>query len=183
MNKLWTALGAFLFGGATGVFTANKLLKDKYEQLVQDEVDSVKAVFKKAHPMPEKKSVKTEKPTRQEKIQYSKYAKDLGYTQEAKPAPELKPRVISPDEYGEMDGYDEISLTYYADGTLADDSDRAMGGDEIEETVGKDSLSHFGEYEEDSVFVRNDRLKADYEILADQRTYAEILKDKPWLVK
>ena len=49
------------------------------------------------------------------------------------------------------------------------------------ETIGKDSLTHFGEYEDDSVFVRNDRLKADYEILMDQRTYAEVLQEKPYL--
>ena len=51
-----------------------------------------------------------------------------------------------------------------------------------EESVGKESLTHFGEYEDDSVFVRNDNLKADYEILADKRTYAELLKEKPYLV-
>ena len=89
--------------------------------------------------------------------------------------------MISPDEYGDQEGYDEISLTYYSDGTVADDSDRAMADAEIEETIGKDSLTHFGEYEDDSVFVRNDRLKADYEILMDQRTYADVLREKPWL--
>lgn len=58
-----------------------------------------------------------------------------------------------------------------------------MDDDEIEETVGKGSLTHFGEYEPDSVFVRNDRLKVDYEILMDQRTYAQVLEEKPWLVR
>lgn len=91
--------------------------------------------------------------------------------------------MISPDAFGDQDGYDEISLTYYADGTVADDSDRAMSEDEIEETIGKDSLTHFGEYEDDSVFVRNDRLKADYEILMDPRPYADVLREKPYLAK
>ena len=56
-----------------------------------------------------------------------------------------------------------------------------MSEDEIEETIGKSSLTRFGEYEPDSVFVRNDRLKCDYEILLDERSYAEILQDKPYL--
>lgn len=90
--------------------------------------------------------------------------------------------MISPDDFGTEDGYDEISLTYYADGTVTDDSDHAMSDDEIEETIGKDSLNHFGDYEPDSVFVRNDRLKADYEILADPRSYADVLREKPYLV-
>ena len=93
----------------------------------------------------------------------------------------LAPRIISPDEFGDQDGYDKVSLTYYSDGTVTDDDDRAMNENEVEETIGKDSLTHFGEYEDDSVFVRNDRLKADYEILMDQRTYAEVLQEKPYL--
>lgn len=90
--------------------------------------------------------------------------------------------MISPDEFGDQDEYDQISLTYYSDGTVTDDNDRPMSDDEIEESIGKDSLTHFGEYEDDSVFVRNDRLKADYEILKDERTYADILREKPYLL-
>ena len=41
-----------------------------------------------------------------------------------------------------------------------------------DDVVGMESLTHFGEYEDDSVFVRNDRLKCDYEILMDERTYS-----------
>ena len=36
-----------------------------------------------------------------------------------------------------------------------------------------DALDHFGEYEDDSVFVRNDRYKCNYEILKDVRTFEE----------
>ena len=32
----------------------------------------------------------------------------------------------------------------------------------------------FGEYEEDSVFVRDDERKIDYEILADTRNYHDL---------
>lgn len=34
-------------------------------------------------------------------------------------------------------------------------------------------LNHFGEYEKDSVFVRSDPKRCDYEILRDLRSYAE----------
>lgn len=182
MNKGIVGILSFAVGGTIGFVAANKLLKDKYEQLVQDEIDSIKAVFCKEPPMPEmEKNVHPVKPTEKERRQYSKYAAELGYTKEDKPAPVLVPRVISPDEFGDKDGYDAVSLTYYSDGTVADDDDRAMDESEIEETIGKDSLTHFGEYEDDSVFVRNDRLKVDYEILMDQRTYSEVLREKPYL--
>ena len=45
---------------------------------------------------------------------------------------------------------------------------------DVDNVVGKDSLSKFGEYEPDSVYVRNDREKTDYEILADTRCYSDI---------
>ena len=91
------------------------------------------------------------------------------------------PYVISPDEFGEDQEYEQISLIYYADNTLADDEDMVMDEEEIERTVGMDSLTRFGEYEPDSVFVRNDELKTEYEILLDQRPYFEVLKEKPYL--
>ena len=43
--------------------------------------------------------------------------------------------------------------------------------EDVEGTVGTDSLTHFGEYEDDSVFVRNDEKQIDYEILLDSDKY------------
>lgn len=109
-----------------------------------------------------------------ERAKYANVLKGLGY---AEPDPSefddpkyQVPYIITPDEFGEKDGYDIISLTYYHnDGVLADDMDERI--DDYEDIIGKDALDHFGDYEDDSVFVRNDRLKADYEILLDDREY------------
>lgn len=84
-----------------------------------------------------------------------------------------RPYVITPEEFDEIDEYNTISLTYFADEVLTDDQMNVV--DNIDEIVGLDSLSHFGEYEDDSVFVRNDKLKTDYEILLDTKTYEEIM--------
>ena len=78
------------------------------------------------------------------------------------------PYVISPDEYDEND-YETETLYYYPDGVLTDTYDNVIV--DIEETVGKKSLTCFGEYEEDSVFVRNDDLETDYEILLQPDNY------------
>ena len=40
--------------------------------------------------------------------------------------------------------------------------------------VVEDFADHFGEYEDDSVFVRNNRLKCDYEILRDEGEYSDL---------
>ena len=60
-----------------------------------------------------------------------------------------------------------------ADGVLADDMDEII--EDVDEVVGEDSLNHFGEFEEDSVYVRNDERKCDYEILRDNRNYADVV--------
>lgn len=183
MNKGLIGLLAFIAGSVVGFFAADKLMKDKYEQIVQDEIDSVKAAFRKEHPLPEREK-KEPKPTEEERRKYSRYVSDLGYSEKKTPEPVQRPYIIAPEAFGDQDGYDEISLTYYADKVVTDDNDRAMSEDEIEETIGgRETLTHFGEYEDDSVFVRNDRLKADYEILMDQRTYASVLTEKPYLVQ
>lgn len=87
------------------------------------------------------------------------------------------PIVIPPQEYGEESDYEKISLTYYSDRILADEDDNRIV--DVEGCVGEKSLLTFGEYEDDSVFVRNDPQKTYYEILLDQRRYADVLLKKP----
>ena len=88
-----------------------------------------------------------------------------------------KPYVISPFDFGEIDGYNQISLTYYADGILEDDANDIVT--DVDELIGAGSLNTFGEYEDDSVFVRNEYLRTDFEILKDYRTYEEATGNSP----
>ena len=180
----------FAVGAAIGSAVTWKLLKTKYEQIAQEEIDSVKEVFsrKAEEDTEEDTDEEPEEPRRSvaEKPSLAECAarvKDLGYVnysnykEEKKEVTESmadvdRPYVISPDEFGEFDDYEQISLTLYADGVLTDDYDEPL--EDVEGTVGEDSLTHFGEYEDDSVFVRNDRLKADYEILKDLSNYSDI---------
>jgi len=90
------------------------------------------------------------------------------------------PYVIAPEEFGDLDSYEKISLAYFADGILANENDEQV--DDIDDLVGCESLEHFGEYEDDSVFVRNDKLKSYYEILKDNRRWVDVVdppKSKP----
>ena len=81
--------------------------------------------------------------------------------------------VISPEEFGESELPSE-SLTYWADGVVTDEANCVMDEDDIEETIGSDALNHFGEYEDDSVFVRNETLDKEYEILMDTRRFSDV---------
>lgn len=191
-NKALLSLG-FIIGAATGSAVTWYLLKDKYEALAQEEIDSVKEVFLRREQELKDQSVKKtvaegikdsdkEKPDlkeyarRLEKEGYTRYS-DFGSDEEEKPVSETGPYVIPPEQFGDDEKYEQISLTYYADGVLADENDEVI--EDVEGTVGIDSLNHFGEYEDDSVFVRNDARKCDYEILLDQRTYSEVAEDMP----
>ncbi len=88
-----------------------------------------------------------------------------------------KPYVISPYDFGEIDDYSQIELTYYADGTLEDDEGHIIT--DIDELIGPDALNTFGEYEDDSVFVRNEYLRTDFQILKDYRRYEDARRIGP----
>lgn len=120
-------------------------------------------------------------PTCSEKPNLFEYAKQVGifgYTTEEGEEEDpdgSEPYVINPGEFGEKDGYRIISLKYFADGVLTDDWDVPFDEDDIPSIVGKDFASHFGEWEDDSVYVRNDMNETDYEILAVEHKFSDIL--------
>lgn len=190
---------AFIAGAGIGSVCTWQLLKRKYELIALEEIDSVKAayatretgkslveVFCDGLKVAEDRTQKDEGD-----VDFKKYVSIIqkeGYTDYSRSVEEKKgeafvekPYVISPEEFGEFEEYEKISLTYYADEVLADENDEEV--DDVDEIVGEESLNHFGEYEDDSVFVRNDRLKCDYEILLDQRNYANVVKTIPHRVE
>jgi hypothetical protein len=171
----------FIFGAAVGSIVTWQYTKQIYEKITQEEIDSVKEVFsrKEGADVSEKAAPINEKPSIAE---YAKRLQNEGYTnysnqeEKSETMSDSKPYVIPPEEFGEADGYEKISFTYYSDSILADENDEIV--EDVEEVVGIESLGSFGEYEDDSVFVRNDRLKCDYEILLDMRRYSDVVKRK-----
>lgn len=196
MSKINFAM--FLAGATVGAAGAWFYCKRYYEQVAQEEIDSVKAAFAERKP-DALKNVKKDieenvNDSNKQKADMAKLKPDLvnyaaklqeqGYTNysgigeqsENKKNEEDEtvvdePYVIAPEEFGE-ESYTTISLTYYSDGILADDEDERV--ENIEDTVGSDFAEHFGDYEEDSVHIRNDRRRCDYEICKDNRTFAAV---------
>ena len=201
---------AFLIGTglgvAGGIFGTKEYFRTKYKTLADEEIASVVEKFsgksKKTSPDEDSEKEKMAEFARN-KPDINEYAKKLskeGYTDysklEASDEPSTnfvpiddsqdenpfdRPYVITPDNFGEFYDYTKISLTFFSDHVLTDENFEMV--DDIDAIVGVESLNHFGEYEDDSVFVRNDRLKADYEILLDQRKYSDVLKSKPYLAE
>lgn len=177
----------FIIGAGVGAATTWFVLKPRYERLTQEQIDSVKEHYKKKYTgEPENEEtgdILNEEP------EYNKAVTELGYSRnlnddEGDTTVEniesmLRPYVIAPEDFGEYDEYERISLTYYADSILADEDDEIV--EDVENVVGFESLNHFGEYEDDSVYVRNERRKVDYEILLDTRRYSDVInKNKPY---
>lgn len=169
MNKaLYLAL--FAAGATVGSLAAWRYTKTKYEKWAQEEITAVREYYKNAFETMKEETAETEEatPVVLEKVEAPKVEEKKVEVKAVKDGP----YVIPPEEFGEMDGYETVTLIYYADEVLTDDADDPI--DDIDGMVGFDSLSHFGEYEDDSVFVRNDQRRCDYEILLDNRRYEDI---------
>lgn len=170
---------AFVTGAAAGVVCTHTYFKKKYADISQDEINSVKESLSNMYE--KRATIASEKPDiqeivaihrRKEKEAAKKEMADIlansGYVSTDEPE---KIYVISPQEFGEIPEYEKISLMYYADGVVTDDERDII--DDWADLIGPDFMAHFGEYEDDSVFVRNTVLKADYEILKDLSPFHE----------
>ena len=193
----------FAAGAAIGSVVTWKVVKTKYDRLIQEEIDSVKQAFAEVYSNRDEKSddeciedadeddnpeerphqinwseledldeeEETYTPTHEDLLEYSSLTNI--YNEEKGGAHEVKkePYVIAPYDYGEIDGYSMIELTYYLDDILEDDECHIVT--DADALIGTQALSTFGEYEEDAVFVRNDYLRTDFQILKEYRTYDE----------
>lgn len=184
MTSTLNKLVIFTAGAAAGSLVTWFLAKTKYERIADEEIASMKEYYEERESVMTKQieegDTVTPKRLPQDKPSLKEYAALVhaaGYSDEAFEEEEKKmnsverPYVIPPEEFAELEDYNVVSLTYYADGVLADESDEII--EDVDDIVGLDSLSHFGEYEDYSVFVRNDERMSDYEILLDFRTYKE----------
>lgn len=86
---------------------------------------------------------------------------------------ETEPYIISHDEFftGEKD-YQQTHLSYFSeDDTLVDDKEKPI--DDTDAVVGDDTLTKFGYGSKDQnvVYVRNDRIEIDFEIVRSDGSY------------
>ena len=169
----------FAAGVAIGSAVTWKLIKDKYKKLADEEIASVKEIWSKKHPTVEGMDVDITAQPKQMHVDYAerKTAREIilenKYSDKKEEEDYMDKYVISPEEFSESELPSE-SLTYWADGIVTDEANCVMDEDDIEETIGSDALNHFGEYEDDSVFVRNETLDKEYEILMDTRRFSDV---------
>lgn len=168
----WNKLAIFVTGIVLGSAITWNYAKTKYAKIADEEITSVKAAFK-SEKSNEDSDIHEEKNNIDKMEELAIANKYVTHDKVIKKEETdmNEPYVISPDDFDE-NGYEIVSLTYYADDVLTDEHDNVIRN--RDKLIGKGSLTKFGEYEEDSVFVRDDERKIDYEILADTRNYHDL---------
>ena len=188
----------FVAGAAIGSVVTWKLIEKKYKDLADEEIESVKETFKNRKPRITKDEVKEtvekvinkwkeSKETVEDIVTAEGYSTEdeenteeddeSNYTVDVDPGVEvIVPYVITPEQFGEYNEYGTKTLTYYADNVLTDEIDNPITSGEMEIMIGPDALDHFGEYEDDSVYIRDEMNEMDYEILKSEKMFSEIPK-------
>lgn len=187
--------GVFIFaaGLVTGAVAGAYLVKDKVLADAREEINEVREYYKsKKEDKNEVEEINEEElkrrheeaercETNAEKEEYQevtkKYTNYTNYSDIEQPVVDKvldvnDPYVIDPEEFGEEEEYDTMTLTYFADGVLIDDVDNVI--DEPDPVVGLDNLKIFDEFGASSIYVRNDVWKTDFEILKDDWNYSDI---------
>lgn len=191
MKHKFSNIAILLVGAAIGGACAWVLAARKYEGIANEEIASVKETFKRELQRSASQKEDDDLSIRKkalEKPDLEDYAARIhreGYIgidpspdgqkecpdSDGDTASAQKIHVIPPEDYGESDGYRQMSLTYYQDDVLTDELGEPIA--DAERLVGEDFSSHFGEYEDDAVYIRNDDLKIECEILREYSNFSE----------
>ena len=190
----------FVAGAAIGSVVTWKLIEKKYKDLADEEIESVIETFKNRRPRITKDEVKE---TVEKVINKWKEPKETvedivtaeGYSIENEEEIDeddesnyivnvdndndndievITPYVITPEQFGEYNEYGTKTLIYYSDNVLTDEIDNPITSEEMVTMIGPDALDHFGEYEDDSVYIRDEMNEMDYEILKSEKKFSEI---------
>lgn len=199
MNRSIITSSAFLLlGAAAGFLGGYYFSKNKYLAMAEKEIDSVRKVYEKhfsskteqAVPIAKeetKNPVPVSNPDKEKYVNYTKMYNEeatnidvsskssIGTSSNShKKVNTTKkvPYVITPDEFNDSD-YEVVTLMYYSDKVLADEDDNVIH--DVNGVIGPEALSTFGRYLDDTVYVRDDLKRIDYEIIWDTRKYSSVV--------
>lgn len=152
----------FSLGVAVGAVASWFTAREKYRKIADEEIASVKEVFQRKKK--EEAELAEENNTYCGLVDtYDTESADDDMVEDKEDG--MLPYVIDPEEYGNKTDNECTVLMWYGDDILTDTY--GVNVDDIDNTVGREFIDHFGENPEepDVVYVRNDRLEMDYQIL------------------
>lgn len=145
-----------------------KVNKELADQLV-DKTSDIKEEQVEEHEKIEESAEKSiEEETKKEYdniIKYGNYVTTEEIDDEEDDYSDDEPYIIDPSEFGNNGNYATQTCTYFADGVLVDDVDEVI--EDPEKLVGNLHVDIFRDFDATSVYVRNDWMKMDFEILKD----------------
>ena len=174
--------GLFIFaaGVVAGAVAGAYLVKDKVMADAKQEIDEVREYYK-SKKQEEKVEEKQEEPKVEEKEEYQEITRKYVDYNKVVEAPkncsvmEDEPYTIDPEEFGdkEDEGWDTMTITYFADKVLVNDVDEVI--EEPDVVVGLDNLKIFEEFPDATcVYVRNEIWRTDFEILRDDWKWSDL---------
>lgn len=190
----------FVAGAAVGSVVTYKLVEKRFQQLADEEIESVINTFKNRPDriIDEKKyddeievvnkdaaihlnsAIKLEG-VEADKISYNNgyksiYDEEKGDNSTVKEEKEWEePYVIAPEYFQSDESYKGVTWKYYADKILADEDECLVH--DPEKYLGDGTFEDFIESEDDAVYVRNENEMTEYEVLKVNYTYDEAHMD------
>ena len=178
MSKI-KGLLIFAAGAVAGTVAGIGISKRHFEAIAAQEINEVRDYYRKANKeLEEQKEEQKEEQenTKKEEVveetieEYNNIIKHGNYmtTEEIDEEDDYgddEPYIIDPSEFGNNGNYATQTCTYFADGVLVDDVDEVI--EDPEKLVGNLHIDIFRDFDATSVYVRNDWMKMDFEILKD----------------
>jgi hypothetical protein len=179
-------------GGVAGYFATKKMLEVKFENELSEQISEVKEYYKLLRKEDEFSTPETVPTVNYEKIikEYSQETdeeetdvdepesvEEVEYTEEVEERNTDLPYIISVEEFMlDRPNYDKNTVTYFdVDDVLCDEREQVIP--DVENMVGNEAFTKFGEKSGDTkvVYVRNEKLEMDFEIILDTRSYSEVV--------
>lgn len=178
MKNVIFAAATFAAGCVVGYFLGRKSNEKEFDDLLTQEIEDFKEAYRESHKddsdISEHES--EDQVTKDHISNLRNTIKNLGYGDAIieDDNDDDWPYMISPDEYGDCEGYSCLSMTYFQGDDVLTDNDNKVVDDPCKYVM-EDFADHFGDYEDDAIHVRNDKLKCDIEVLLDVRRFSEVM--------
>lgn len=206
MNKLLPIV-TFVGGAVIGAIVGWSAHKKKYEDQLETETESIRKAYEKKYVKVPKKDLPNveetvdmsedefkdyvnkrveakkeyEKITAQYQPEGEVVTPDMTLEERAAAQAELIYAQDYTEEQDNGEKYDGIELLWFKDDRLATDAEMELL--DVATTIGWDAIAQFDKTGLSTIYVRNHRLKVDYEVFKYDGTYEELLAERPHLDK
>lgn len=186
MSKI-KGLLIFAAGAVAGTVAGIGISKRHFEAIAAQEINEVRDYYRKVNKeLEEQKEEQKEEQENTKKeevveetieeynniIKYGNYVTTEEIDDEEDDYSDDEPYIIDPSEFGNNGNYATQTCTYFADGVLVDDVDEVI--EDPEKLVGNLHVDIFRDFDATSVYVRNDWMKMDFEILKDDWFWSDL---------